>query len=116
MGAFPPHADDIMKRRPSATPALARTSQRAQVLIESMLREMQRGLREPSRLESPAWEQLFGAKQSMVSNLQKLVQALAALPLAGASDASPPPAEPLAADALTAEEMALLAAWLAENN
>jgi hypothetical protein len=70
-----------MKRtRRRATPSLARANKRAEALIESLLKEIQRGVDEPTILESPEWERLFGPKQSVVANVQKLVQALAALP------------------------------------
>ena len=103
-----------MKRSPkAAAPALARASKRANALIEAMLKEMQMGLKDPERLDSPDWARLFGAKQSMVVNLQKLVQALASLPLE-------PPKVDRAMDVnqeapLSKEEMGLLTQWLADR-
>lgn len=94
---------------------LAQASKRAYALIESILKEMQRGIRDPSRLKHPDWELLFGAKQGVVANLQKLVQALSALPVEAASGTD---AKPILADEtpLSAEEMQLLIAWLEDRN
>lgn len=106
--------EPLMKRSPDASRVSARASKRANALIEAMLREMQRGLRQPELLDGPQWERVFGAKQSMVVNLQKLVQALSALPV-------PEPATPKGASknqpvqTLSAEEMRLLTAWLADG-
>ena len=102
-----------MKRKPTGKASLACASKRANVLIESMLKEMQRGLRDPVRMQDPLWIQLFGAKQSMVVNVQKLVQTLAALPQEPMAQDSVSKAHP-EGHALTAEEMGLLTAWLAE--
>ncbi len=78
-----------------------------------MLKAMQRGMAEPEFLVSEEWAMLFGSKQSMVVNLQKLVQALAALP----GEVAQPERESAkaAAQPLSAEEMALLTAWLADG-
>ena len=60
-----------MKRaRSKNAPVLMRANKRAGTLIEGMLQEMQRGLRNPQNLESEEWLRLFGNKQSMVANLQ----------------------------------------------
>jgi hypothetical protein len=69
----------MRRTRSTTAPALTRANKRASLLIEAMLHEMQRGLRNPKKLESVEWTRLFGDKQSMVGNLQKLVQSLAAL-------------------------------------
>lgn len=104
-----------MKRSPHvAAPSRRRASKRANALIEAMLKEMQRGLRDPHHLDSPEWERLFGAKQSMVVNLQKLVQALASLPEAEAGQAGRT-GKPEPVDTLSAEEMRLLTQWIAER-
>lgn len=104
-----------MKRSPGAiAPMLTRASRRANALIDAMLKEMQLGLKQPERLESPQWERLFGAKQSMVINLQKLVQALGSLPLE-----SPKPdiaANEKKEAPLNGEEMRILTQWLAERD
>lgn len=102
-----------MKRSKNAAPSLTRANKRAAAIIESLLKEMQRGVRDQTLLESPEWERLFGAKQSVVVNLQKLVQALATLPSEG-NTASTPQAHQEGA-ALSEEEMKLLTAWLAEG-
>lgn len=103
-----------MKRRSPPRPALARSSKSASALIECMLKEMQRGLRDPLRMESPEWVLWFGAKQSMVANVQKLVQALAAIPDGEAEKVNSLPPDQQGAP-LTPEEMGLLTAWLAEG-
>ena len=104
-----------MKRNRSKTAlTLSRANARAFTWIETMLLEMQRGLRDPQRLESKEWIRLFGAKQSAVANLQKLVQSLATL---NASRAKKPSAEgdyPEDA-AIHSPEMQSLSAWLNDN-
>lgn len=100
-----------MKKRPVAKPALAGSSKRAHALIECMLREMQRALRDPARLESPEWDRLFGAKQSMVVNVQKLVQALAVIPIAEIVEDSSQ-ADHQEGQKLSPQEMDLLRDWL----
>ena len=104
-----------MKRSPSAlAPSLVRASRRANALIDAMLREMQLGLKEPERIATPEWECLFGTKQSMVMNLQKLVQALGSLP-----SKTPTPDSSMPADrevSLSAEEMKLLTQWLSDRD
>lgn len=85
-------------------------SARAHGLIEAMLKEMQQGIENPDYCASEHWERLFGPKQSMVVNLQKLVAALVALP---GNPAQPQQAQqPLP---FTPEEMALLSAWIADG-
>jgi flagellar biosynthesis/type III secretory pathway chaperone len=103
-----------MKRSKRASPSLSRANKRASALIEALLKEMQRGVRDQTLLESPEWERLFGNKQSVVVNLQKLVQALAALP----SEADiQPSSETMKAEGerLSDEEMRMLTAWLEEG-
>jgi len=101
-----------MKRSQNiAAPHVLRASKRANLLIEAMLKEMQRGIRDPQRFESTEWERLFGNKQSMVVNLQKLVQALAVLPSALSCETS----KPIQNGALSAQEMELLAEWLKQG-
>lgn len=101
----------IMIRRPIG-PQLS--SRRAQRLIEAMLKEMQLAVRDPARFDTPQWERLFGNKQSVVVNLQKLVQTLAALPqeLPASTHSTEPPA---AMSELSAEEMRLLSEWIAQG-
>lgn len=95
-------------------PALTRASKRATSLIEAMLREMQGGLRNPEKLKSAEWSRLFGNRQSMVANLQKLVQSLAAL-------SEPRGKKPTLAmdhpegELMNAQEMQILSAWLKEE-
>jgi hypothetical protein len=103
-----------MKRSKRASPSLSQANKRAGALIEALLKEMQRGVRDQTLLESPEWERLFGNKQSVVVNLQKLVQALAALP----SEADiQPSSETMKAEGerLSDKEMNMLAAWLEEG-
>ncbi len=103
----------MKKKRVSTTPQI-RAAKRAGQLIEALLKEMQVGLQDPERLESLHWVQLFGAKQSAVVNLQKLVQALSALPDAGGAKPTAN-AEYPEGEALSAEEMQLLTAWLGQE-
>ena len=103
-----------MKRSPDASRACARATKRANALIDAMLKEMQRGLKQPELFETAEWERLFGAKQSMVVNVQKLVQALSALPsLEGQEAKVLPKNQPV--EKLSAEEMRLLNEWLADS-
>ena len=66
----------------SATPISAasrRTAEHLHRLIEALVMEMQLSLRDPQHPTEEAWNRLFGPKQSMVANIQKLVAALGAL-------------------------------------
>jgi len=105
-----------MKRsKQRVAPSLARANKRAEALIEALLKEMQRGVKNQALLENPEWDRLFGSKQSVVVNVLKLVQALAALP----SEADTQPSSDIAkpeGERLSDEEMRLLAAWLEEEN
>lgn len=101
-----------MTRRPRA--AFTRASICAHEMIELLLREMRRGLEHPQLQETLQWSRVFG-EQSAVASLQKLVQALAVLPAEGDANPNmllPAPAEP----DLSAEEMEMLAAWLAQQD
>ncbi len=84
---------------------------RASIIIDLMLKEMQAGLKEPNDTVPSRWNALFGEKQSMVSNLQKLVQTLGDLPNAAAQEISPAP-ELGEQTPLTAQEVKILTAWL----
>jgi hypothetical protein len=106
-----------MKRSPDASRAGTRAAKRANALIDAMLKEMQRGLRDPELFDSPEWARLFGAKQSMVVNVQKLVQALSALPHAERGMPKEKSAKlDGASQELSAEEMKLLTQWLADGD
>ncbi len=110
---FPSRTSTSLNSR-HVRPASSRAVKRARVLIELMLREMQRGLRDPAHRTSEEWNKLFGAKQSMVVNLQKLVASLAALPQESECAETLPDA--ISPDTpITPEEMELLKAWLAEG-
>jgi hypothetical protein len=100
-----------MKKRPPASPALIASGKRIHALIEMMLEEMQRGLDDPDRLTKPEWTRLFGSRQSMVGNVQKLVQALAAIPAEdnsaeGGQEGKRP---------LSLPEVALISAWMSNE-
>ena len=100
------------KKLPNASaPEQLVTARRARVLIDLMLGEMQRAITEPDYAQSPEWGRIFGAKQSMVMNLQKLVAALVALPEETEDDCAEPSELPL-----TKEEVGLLTAWLSETH
>ena len=102
------------KHSPKRAPSIevVGSGRRAEKIIDLLLLEMQRGVAQPERLLTPEWEVLFGSKQSMVANVQKLVAALAALPEAGA-----PGEEERATELpLTEQEMVLLTAWLADRD
>lgn len=99
-----------MKPRSPNKPVSERAGKRAHQLIDRILKEMQAGLDDKTRLQNPEWERLFGTKQSMVANLQKLVQALMILPSDGTSKKG------AAADVpLGFKELQLLAAWTEED-
>ena len=103
-----------MKRSKRAAPSLARANKRAEALIEALLKEMQRGVRDQALLESPEWERLFGPKQSVVVNVLKLVQAMASLP--SEADVKPSKEVNHAEGApLSHEEMQMLTAWLEQG-
>lgn len=103
----------MKKSRSAAASSQLRASARAKSLIDAMLREMQLGLKHPDRLQSEAWITLFGAKQSMVVNLQKLVQALGALPADTAHENTAKERDQEVP--LSSEEMVLLTQWLNER-
>jgi len=86
---------------------------RAKRLVDALLREMQQGVKNPKYRESDEWEKLFGSKDSLVVNLQKLVATLAALPeeTVKKGKAVEAPLQPI-----SAEELALLKAWIEETN
>lgn len=92
-------------------PATARTNKQARRVIELVLKEMRAGMKNPSKLLSKEWAQLFGANQSMVANLQKLIQAMAVLPEPeGETKGRDPELPPM-----TAQEMEILIAWLGKE-
>lgn len=87
---------------------------RSQLLVEVLLKFMEREIRSKDVERSEKWLKLFGTKDSAVVNLQKLVQVLGELqeqsPVAGTNDQ--PPATP----PVNAEELALLQEWLRSVN
>lgn len=91
---------------------MRRTVRRAQQLIDLLMKEMLDGLVDRSRLSSEEWDKLFGAKQSMIANLQKLVSTLGDLPEAPSAQIAP---QQQSQAAITPQEMEMLAAWLAER-
>jgi uncharacterized membrane protein len=103
-----------MKRSKRAATFLPRANKRAGMLIESLLKEMQRGVRDQRLLETPEWERLFGSKQSVVVNVQKLVQALAALPIEAPAQPNNELPKP-EVERLSDEEMQMLTAWLEQG-
>ena len=104
----------MMKKKMPTRQQLGSATKRAHKLIETMLKEMQAGLKHRDKMESDAWERLFGSKQSVVVNLQKLVQTLATLPGDEKEGGMNMPHQE--DDMLTSEEMEMLAVWLAEKN
>lgn len=116
VAAYPPHPSmiDPMKKRTNHASSLTRSGKRANAVIDAMLKEMQRGLKEPALTEKEPWKALFGTKDSMVVNVQKLVQALAALPAEPVAKTNPAQTNP-EGERLTDEEMRLLTEWLAEG-
>jgi hypothetical protein len=108
---FTPENSRCMKQ---ADLALGRATKRASALIEALLEEMQNGVGDPELLKNPAWVQLFGDKQSMVVNLQKLVQALAVLPVLASKHAAPKKAH-REVTRLNDEEMGILTDWLTQR-
>lgn len=88
-----------------------RAARRARTLIELMMKEMYAGLADPDRLADAQWDKLFGAKQSMIANLQKLVATLndlAEMEVETVKTARPEP--------LTPADVALLTAWINDSN
>lgn len=93
------------------TAAGLRTSKQARAIIELLLEEMREGMTDPSRAMSEEWERLFGSKQSVVANLQKLVQALAVLPDGeGVEEDAQAPLPPM-----SSEEVGILKEWLEQG-
>lgn len=93
-----------------------RTRRRAYKLIETLLMRMQRCLNDPILLEDPVWEQIFGAKQNMASNLHKLVQALGELPVPAMKTSSKQAIHPEGVSSnLTEQELNMLSAWLRDE-
>lgn len=90
----------VKKATPSAQDVWARTQMLVEVLLEVMEREIRTRKNEPSE----RWLKLFGAKDSAVVNLQKLVQLLAEL-----QSQTPQTADVAPVDAA---ELAILAEWL----
>ena len=101
-----------IRTHPSAVKAKARSSARAKQLVEALLKEMQQGVRDPHYRESEDWVKLFGSKDSLVMNLQKLVATLAALP----DDEVVVKPHQAATEAISQAEMALLKAWMEETS
>lgn len=90
-----------------------RAAKRARTLIELMMKEMHASLRDPERLTAEQWDKLFGAKQSMIANLHKLVATLLVLPdMETVAEVD----EKNAFKPINSEEMRLLTAWLAEES
>ncbi len=103
----------MIRTRGKTSPVLTRASKRAGTLIEAMLREMQHGLKQPAKLGSKEWICLFGDKQSMVLNLQKLVQSLASL-----SESRTNPSNGLnhpEEDMMNLQDIQILSAWAEEE-
>ncbi|MFM9889756.1 MAG: hypothetical protein ACKVOE_03795 [Rickettsiales bacterium] len=96
---------------PKADAAMASACTRATRLVELLLRELEEGLNDASEKPSPQWRRLFGSTQSAVVNLQKLVAALGALPVVTEANAEVAPRE----EPMSREELALLKAWLNEQ-
>ena len=105
-----------MRRTGSKTaPALVRANKRASTLIEAMLQEMQRGLRNPQKMTSNEWKRLFGNSQSMVANLQKLVQSLAALSEPRGKRTTMGMGHP-EGGAMHLQDMQILSAWMSDEH
>lgn len=90
-----------------------RAAARARGLVNLLLRELARGVRDPQRCGDAVWNQRFGAKQSMVANLHKLIVTLAMLD--GMEQVAHEGAF-ATEKALTAEEKQWLKLWLAEDS
>jgi len=90
--------------------ATQRATRRARTLIDLMMKEMHASLRDPARLAPEQWDKLFGSKDSMIGNLQKLVATLNALPAAGEAGVDSTADRPM-----DAKEIVLLTSWLREQ-
>lgn len=91
-----------------------RAHQRACLLVNALLREMLLAMKQPARCEEKTWEYLFGSKQPLVANLQKLVATLDDLKeMMDEQNSRLPSAQEVP---LSAVEIKLLTAWLADQN
>ncbi len=83
--------------------------ERSQLLVEVLLKFMDREIRSKDPKRSEKWLKLFGTKESAVVNLQKLVQVLAELQEQTPSGTADQPAMTAP---VNAEELAMLSEWL----
>lgn len=86
-----------------------RTLKQAQQLISQLFEEMRLGFSNPRYCATPQWKAMFGDKQSMVANLQKLVATLLTLPV---EEDMPHGAAAVTLDSLTAAELGEFRAWM----
>lgn len=84
---------------------------RTQLLVEVLLEVMENEIRAPENERSERWLKLFGAKDSAVVNLQKLVLLLADLQVQAPSKNPAAEVEPV-----NAQELAILSDWLTQIN
>ncbi len=80
---------------------------RTLLLVEVLIRVMEGEIRSTEEERSPQWLRLFGAKDSAIVNLQKLVQLMAQLREYGNLEAPDSQVAPV-----SDEEMAMLRGWL----
>lgn len=90
------------------------TVARLTFVIELLLSELERGIDDPDIVTSTAWKKLFGEKDSIVTQVQKLAATLKSLreEPAKQNKAKKLPQEEVP---LSEEEMRLLTAWLADG-
>jgi hypothetical protein len=111
-GDMPPK---FPKRQTSVRPTVSRKARaksvvRAERLVEALLFEMQLGLQNPEYRSGKDWEKLFGSKDSLVANLQKLVATLATLPSDGEKPIESEPVQPM-----SSAEMTMLKSWIEDS-
>lgn len=103
-----------MKKISSKTARRAKSYRRAQIVIETLLSEIQRGIQSPDIIKSEEWKKLFGTKDSIVANVQKLVATLGDLPEHQGTYHTPGTPHPEEVP-LTAEEVQILAEWIKDQ-
>lgn len=99
----------LTAKKPRATAADKRSRaiwKRTQMLVEILIEVMETEITNEDAQKSERWLRLFGAKDSAVVNLQKLVQVMIQL-----QDGIVPSAREKVAP-VDADEMAILSAWL----
>lgn len=88
---------------------------RARAILEALLSEMESRLHDGVVVDTTKWSTLFGEKQSMVVNLQKLVEVIDELSESEEKKPNPETSPQEGGKPLTDEELKLLSEWLADG-